>query len=93
MRLYRLAFVPAVFAIIVAAFSLQGRERPIAGTPLAPDAFDGRRAISQLETLAAAFPDRRPGGRDDDRLADRVAAELRVGNVFATRRPPTASAG
>ncbi len=82
MRLYRLAFVPAVFAIIVAAFSLQGRERPIAGTPLAPDAFDGRRAISQLETLAAAFPDRRPGGRDDDRLADRVAAELRVGNVF-----------
>ena len=83
MRLYRLAFVPAVFAIIVAAFSLQGRERPIAGTPLAPDAFDGRRAISQLETLAAAFPDRRPGGRDDDRLADRVAAELRVGNVFA----------
>lgn len=83
LRLYRLAFVPAALAIIVAAFSLQPRERGIAGTPLAPDAFDGRRAVAQLEALDSGYPDRRPGGRDDNRLAARVAGELRVGNVFA----------
>src|SRR5215207_10137092 len=82
LRLYRVAFVPAVLAIIVAAFSLTGRGSPAVGTPLAPDAFDGKRAIAQLRALETAYPDRRPGGPDDERLADRVATELRAGGEF-----------
>ena len=39
-RLYRAAFVPLVLALLVAAFALGERPRPI-GTTLAPDAFDG----------------------------------------------------
>ena len=39
-RVYRAAFVPAAFALIIAAFSLQ--EPPLgSGTSLAPDAFIG----------------------------------------------------
>src|SRR4051812_35003468 len=88
LRLYRLAFVPAILAIIVAAFSLTERGAPALGTPLAPDAFDGKRAIAELRSLEATYPDRRPGGADDDRLATRVAAELRSGGEFlvSTRR-------
>ncbi|MGI8593892.1 MAG: M28 family peptidase [Solirubrobacteraceae bacterium] len=88
LRVYRAAFVPALLAIIVVAFALEGRQAPIAGTPLAPDAFDGRRAIAELEALEAAFPDRRPGAPDDERLATRVAATLGQGREFdvSTRR-------
>jgi hypothetical protein len=50
-RVYRAAFVPAVLALLVAAFALAGRPRPI-GTTLAPDAFDGRRAFATLTELA-----------------------------------------
>ena len=82
LRLYRVAFLPAVLAVIVVAFALQSREPPIVGTTLAPDAFDGRRAISQLELLGAAYPDRRPGSRGDRRLAANVAAQLRAGGEF-----------
>src|SRR3954447_16244834 len=83
LRLYRVAFVPAVLAIIVAAFSLTERGSPALGTPLAPDAFDGKRAIAELRSLEAMYPDRRPGAPDDDRLATRVANELRGGREFS----------
>src|SRR3954463_771709 len=88
LRLYRVAFVPAVLAIIIAAFSLTERGSPAVGTPLAPDAFDGKRAIAELRSLQAAYPDRRPGAPDDERLATRVAGELRQGAEFtvSTRR-------
>ena len=88
LRLYRVAFVPAVLAIIVAAFSLTERGEPAVGTPLAPDAFDGKRAIAELRSLEAMYPDRRPGAPDDERLATRVANELREGSEFrvSTRR-------
>jgi hypothetical protein len=88
LRLYRAAFLPAVLAVIVAAFVLESREPPIVGSTLAPDAFDGRRAISELDLLSSAFPDRRPGGADDGRLAATVAAQLRAGGEFdvSTRR-------
>ncbi len=82
LRIYRAAFLPAVLAMVVAAFALQSRERPIPAAPLAPDAFDGRRAIAELEALGRSYPDRRPGSAGDARLAGRVAASLRVGGEF-----------
>ena len=75
-RIYRTAFVPVLVALVVVAFSLADRPRPI-GTTLAPDAFDGRRALSTLEQLQESFPERRPGSLGDDALAERVAERFR----------------
>ncbi len=75
-RLYRAAFAPFVLALAVAAFSLGGRSTPLRST-LAPDAFDGALAFSELDSLAREFPDRRPGSAGDAALASRVASELR----------------
>jgi hypothetical protein len=74
-RLYRAAFVPFVFALAIAAFSLTGRANPLHST-LAPDAFEGRPAFAELRSLAAEFPDRRPGSRGDQALAGHIAREL-----------------
>ncbi|HEX5924294.1 MAG TPA: hypothetical protein VFY45_10725 [Baekduia sp.] len=75
-RLYRVAFVPVLLALLVAAFSLQDRPRPI-GTTQAPEAFDEIRAEQTLEDLARRFPVRRPGDAADTRLAGEIAARLR----------------
>ncbi len=75
-RLYRAAFVPFVFALAVAAFSLTGRVSPLTST-LAPDAFEGSRAFAETSTLAREFPDRRAGSRGDQALAEYVTATLR----------------
>jgi hypothetical protein len=77
LRIYRAAFVPVLFAVLVVAFSLQDRPRPLE-TTLAPDAFDGARASALLQGLAGAFPDRRPGSPGDDALARRVEQDLRA---------------
>ncbi|HEY3021347.1 MAG TPA: M28 family peptidase [Solirubrobacteraceae bacterium] len=73
LRLYRTAWLPVLFCLVVVAFSLHARPRGVP-TTLAPDAFDGPRAARTLEGLAAAFPDRRPGSPGDDGLAERVRA-------------------
>src|SRR3954447_7270964 len=78
-RLYRVAFVPVLLALLVAAFSLQDRPRPI-GTTQSPEGFDGLRAqqsLTALTDLGRRFGDRRPGSEGDDRLAGYVAAQPR----------------
>jgi hypothetical protein len=74
-RLYRAAFVPFLFALAIAAFSLTPRPGPLTST-LAPDAFDGARAFAELNSLASRFPDRRPGSRGDEQLAALIAQTL-----------------
>jgi hypothetical protein len=74
-RLYRAAFVPFLFALAIAAFSLSARPRPLTST-LAPDAFDGARAFAELNSLAGEFPSRRPGSPGDERLATRISHTL-----------------
>ena len=81
-RVYRAAFVPALVALFIAAFSLTDRPPPVP-SPLAADAFDGERAFgtrapleNSLTELARSFPDRRPGAAGDTGLADRVAETL-----------------
>ncbi|MDQ3631900.1 MAG: M28 family peptidase [Actinomycetota bacterium] len=76
-RIYRAAFVPVLLAILVVAFSLQARPRAI-GTTLAPDAFDGSVAFATLGEYVQRFGVRRPGDRDDTRLAKRIARDLSV---------------
>ncbi|MDX6702951.1 MAG: hypothetical protein QOF26_3177, partial [Baekduia sp.] len=76
-RLYRVAFVPVLLALLVAAFSLQDRP-PAMGTTLPPDGFDQVRADLTLASLASRFPDRRPGSPGDERLAHEIATQLRA---------------
>lgn len=75
-RIYRAALLPLLFALVIAAFSLEEGPRPLTAT-LAPDAFNGARAFAEAQSLAARFPDRRPGSRGDEALAAYVAARLR----------------
>jgi hypothetical protein len=74
-RLYRAAFVPFLFALAIAAFSLGSRPLPLTST-LAPDAFEGAPAYAELQSLAAKFPQRRPGSAGDQKLASYVAHKL-----------------
>ncbi len=74
-RLYRAAFVPFLVALGIAAFSLGSRPRPLTST-LAPDAFEGAPAYSELRQLDASFPARRPGSPGDEELARYVAQKL-----------------
>ena len=76
-RLYRAAFAPAILAVIVVAFSL-GRPPGPATTSLAPDAFDGPRALDTLSDLTRDFPLRRPGTAGDARLANHVRGVFRL---------------
>src|SRR6266851_2298263 len=74
-RLYRMAFVPFLFALAIAAFSLTARPPALTST-LAPDAFEGAAAFTELQSLAARYPDRRPGSQGDQALAAHIARTL-----------------
>lgn len=75
-RIYRAAFVPFLFVLVIAGFSLSGQASPL-GSTLAPDAFDGTRAFAGLQAIVKRFPDRRPGSVGDNELAAYIAAQLR----------------
>jgi hypothetical protein len=74
-RLYRAAFVPFLFALAIAAFSLSARPQALSST-LAPEAFEGAPAFAELKGMAEAFPERRPGSPGDEGLARYVAGKL-----------------
>lgn len=82
-RVYRAAFVPALVALFVAAFSLEDRPAP-AVSPLEAKTFDGARAFgggrtalrNSLTELGRSFPSRSTGSADDAALADRVRETL-----------------
>ena len=90
-RVYRAAFLPALVALFVAAFSLADRPAPLS-SPLAADAFRGDRAFgaraplrNSLTELGRSFPERLPGSAGDAALSDRVADTL--GAADRTGRP------
>jgi len=74
-RIYRAALIPAMLALIVAAFSLESPPRPLTAQ-LPPDSFSGPRAFGSLQELSRRFPDRRPGSRGDTALGSRVRTVL-----------------
>ncbi len=76
-RVYRAAWLPLLFALAIAGFSLSDRPAPMTSN-LAPEAFQGERAESTLRALQARYPDRRPGSPGDDALANALAGELRA---------------
>ena len=75
-RVYRAAFIPALLALVVAAFSLESRPRPLpqglaADIPLEDD------TERTLRTLVASHPDRRAGKTGDRATAAIVRDQLR----------------
>ena len=91
-RIYRAALLPVLFALVLLAFSVENRPRPLT-TPIAPDAFAGARAFDSAyagrNALADRFPDRRPGSPGDNRLAAAVATEMSASPGFRVRNVQT----
>lgn len=77
-RIYRAAFIPALFAFVVAMFSLQSRPPAVPQALAADVLFDGRVALSGTQRLADTIPDRRPGTNGDLDAAGRVANAFRA---------------
>lgn len=74
-RLYRLAWLPAVLALVVLMFSLEGA--PEAVEPAAATGtFEGDRAVAEARRIAADIPEREPGSTGDDQLADLVESRF-----------------
>jgi hypothetical protein len=83
LRLYRLAFGPALLAVIATMFSLEGPPAPL--EPAAATAsFEGGRALAAAREIASIAPTRAPGS-DADAEAARIVAEhfdqVRAGSV------------
>lgn len=74
-RIYRVALLPLLLAVVVAGFSFTGPPAPV-GSSLAPDAFDGTRSAEELARLSREFPARRPGSAGDERLALRIEQDI-----------------
>ena len=89
-RVYRAAFLPALIALFVVAFSLQGRPSAVRTRAIA-DAFDANRAFGSVQArdsllqLGAAFPERRPGGAGDAALGRRVDEVFRAAGFAVSR--------
>ncbi len=70
LRLYRVAFIPALAALVALLFSLQSLPEPL--RPLvSPGSFDGAGAMRFARQIAAVGP-RAPGSEGDARAADIV---------------------
>jgi hypothetical protein len=76
-RLYRAAFLPALLAIVVAAFSLENRPRGVPQGLPADVLFEGTLASSTVGAIVHDAPDRRAGRPGDARTARRVASAFR----------------
>jgi Peptidase family M28 len=90
-RVYRAAFLPALLALFVVAFSLEGRPSPVRTRAVA-DAFDPARAYGNVRArdsllqLGDAFPERRPGSAGDAALAARVEEVMRAAGFQVQRK-------
>lgn len=84
-RIYRAAFLPVLFVLVLVGFSLRDQPRGVA-TTLAPDAFDETAAFAQLQRLARDAPERRPGSPGDRLVAERVEQAFRLNDFRVTVR-------
>ena len=75
-RIYRTGMILVALAVIVLAFSFSDQQGA-AGTSLAPDAFNGQNAYSEMVSVAREDPVRRPGSDGDFALAAQVASSFR----------------
>jgi hypothetical protein len=80
-RIYRTGLIVAALALVVLAFSLRDQQAALSPT-LAPEAFSGQNVYSEMTSIAASDPTRRPGSDGDSALAAQVAVAFKR-NGFA----------
>jgi hypothetical protein len=86
-RLYREAFAPALVAVVLLLFSLQGRPGPLPSV-VASAEFDQRAAAKLDRQIVSAAPSRTPGSEGDAAIAamvERHFAGVREGEVTEQR--------
>ncbi len=83
-RIYRTSLSVVAVAVIVVAFSLGNQPPPLTAT-LTPDAFNGGTAYATMASLAAQYPNRRPGSSGDEGIASSVAQSF-AGDGLQVRR-------
>jgi hypothetical protein len=86
-RLYREAFAPALVAMVVLLFSLQGRPDPLPSV-VASAEFDQRAAAKLDREIVTAAPERTPGSDGDAAIAamvERRFESVREGEVTEQR--------
>src|SRR4051794_34063924 len=75
-RIYRAAFLPALLALVLVAFSLVTAPRAVPQGLAADALFEGTTAIGMVHNIVATTPDRRAGRPGDARVASRVKQAL-----------------
>ncbi len=86
-HLYRLALVPAMIAVVIVMFSLEGAPDALEPGTLRGE-FDGSRAAASARQIVNNAPDRTPGSEGDSEVADIVAdhfGEVTTGAVSEQR--------
>ena len=76
-RIYRAAFLPTLFAVVVAMFSLESRPAPLPQGLAADVLFEGRLAANTMNRIAETQPDRRPGTIGNAAIANLVTEQFR----------------
>ena len=76
-RIYRAAFLPTLFAVVVAMFSLESRPAPLPQGLAADVLFEGRLAAGTMTQIAERQPDRRPGTLGNAAVAGLVTEQFR----------------
>ncbi|MDQ3728658.1 MAG: hypothetical protein M3355_03615 [Actinomycetota bacterium] len=77
LRLYRFAFAPALAALVVLAFSLEGVPEPVEPPPGTLE-FDAAGAAKSTRDILALGEEREPGSETDAAAADLVAERFRT---------------
>ena len=83
-RIYRIAFAPALVALVILMFSVEAIPEPAQAPETFAADFDGRRAAATTRRLLEAAPERTPGSEGDEATADIVAerfGEIEAGKV------------
>ena len=88
-RIYRNGMMIAAFALIVLAFSFGSQASPLSAT-LVPDSFNGPGAYATMSSLAARYPERKPGSEGDNQVADYVAGAFSSDGLLVRRAAFTA---
>ena len=71
-RIYRAAFLPALFALVLVAFSLESPPRALDQGPAADVLFEGTAARERVRAIVSGTPDRGVGTNGNRDVAERV---------------------
>ncbi len=77
-RIYRAAFLPALLALVLVAFSLESPPRALDQGLAADVLFEGNTAMTTVRSIVESAPDRSAGSSGDRATARRVSSAFRT---------------